>query len=108
MMNNLTTDKYHSIKLIGPKAELTENAARDRGIEFCIEVKCDYYLSLDGEAHLKNHAFVKLLISQNRNVIAPMLLRPFSAASNFWGAINSKGEFVLIIQSTQSSTTCLD
>jgi len=81
------------VKAIGPDAKLTEHAARNLGLEFCVEVKCDFYLSLDGEAHLDNPRTVKMLINQNRNVVAPMLVRPYKAWSNFWGALNSEGEF---------------
>ena len=80
------------MKSIGPEAKLTEHAARNLGLEFCVEVKCDFYLSLDGEAHLDNPRTVKMLINQNRNVVAPMLVRPFKAWSNFWGALNSEGD----------------
>lgn len=76
---------------MGPESKLKEHAARNLGIEFCVEMKCDYYLSLDGEAHLDNPETVKLLIGQNRNVIAPMLVRPMKAWSNFWGALNNEG-----------------
>ena len=85
--------KYHSVKTVGPNAKLSESAARSMGIDFCVETKCDFYLSLDGEAHLDNPKTVKLLIGQNRNVIAPMLVRPFKAWSNFWGALNNEGIF---------------
>jgi len=90
---NESSGKYHSIKSVGPEAQLTETEARSRGIELCLKIKCDIYLSLDGEARLRNGAFVKLLIGQNRNVVAPMLVRPYTAISNFWGALNSKGQF---------------
>ena len=90
-LNDQTTNKYHSIKYVGPEAKLKEHAARNLGIEFCVEMKCDFYLSLDGEAHLDYPETVKLLIGQNRNVIAPMLVRPHKAWSNFWGALNNEG-----------------
>jgi len=52
------------VKSVGPDDKLTEHAARNLGIEFCVQVKCDFYLSLDGEAHLDNSDTVKMLINQ--------------------------------------------
>jgi procollagen-lysine,2-oxoglutarate 5-dioxygenase len=99
--------KYHSVKTVGPDAKLSEFAARSMGIDFCLETKCDYYLSLDGEAHLDNPRTVKLLIGQNRNVIAPMLVRPFKAWSNFWGALNNEGYLLSYWYSSFQNKLCL-
>jgi procollagen-lysine,2-oxoglutarate 5-dioxygenase len=48
-------------------------------------------LSVDAEAHLDNPFTLKLLMEQNRGIIAPMLVRPYKAWSNFWGALSSEG-----------------
>ncbi|CAG9771227.1 unnamed protein product [Ceutorhynchus assimilis] len=42
-------------------------------------------------AHLDNPYTLKLLIEQNRTVVAPMLVRPGKAWSNFWGALTKDG-----------------
>ena len=40
---------------------------------------------VDSEVQLDNAHALKLFIEQNRPVLAPMLIRPYSAWSNFWG-----------------------
>ena len=59
--------KYHSVKMVGPDSKANEHVARNMAIDFCLETKCDFYLSLDGEAHLDNPRTLKLLIGQVRN-----------------------------------------
>ena len=47
--------------------------------------RCDYLFVVDSEVQLDNAHSLKLFIEQNRPVLAPMLIRPYSAWSNFWG-----------------------
>jgi len=69
---------YNRIKLI----DCSENTASKN---------CGYYFSVDSEAHLDNPLILKLLIEQNRAIVAPLLYRPYKAWSNFWGALSSEG-----------------
>lgn len=57
----------------------------------CMAKKCDYYFAVDSVAHLDNPQTLKLLIEQNRTVLAPMMTRPGKAWSNFWGALTKDG-----------------
>jgi len=84
-------DGYHSVVYEAAKEKTSETAARDAGLARCAQVRCDYYLSVDSDARLDNPHVLKLLIEQNRGVVAPMLIRPFKAWSNFWGALSSEG-----------------
>ncbi|XP_059089134.1 multifunctional procollagen lysine hydroxylase and glycosyltransferase LH3-like isoform X4 [Tigriopus californicus] len=84
-------DQYHSIEVWTPEQNKKEWHAREHGIQKCLDVKCDYFFSVDGDAHLDNVNVLKLLIEQNRKVIAPLLVRPFKAWSNFWGALTPEG-----------------
>ena len=59
--------------------------------DYALAKNTDYFLSVDSEAHLDNPFLLKLLIEQNRGIIAPMLVRPYKAWSNFWGALSSEG-----------------
>lgn len=77
--------------------DVKEWKARNGGLDKCVEVECDYYFSLDSEAHIDNPFTLKLLIEQNRNVVAPMLVRPYKAWSNFWGALTSEGKLIFKI-----------
>ena len=55
------------------------------------DLNCDYYFNVDSIAHLDNPGTLKALIEQNRAVLAPIIVRPFHAWSNFWGALNKDG-----------------
>lgn len=52
---------------------------------------CAYYFSVDSEAHLDNKHTLSLLVEQQRDIVAPLLVRPLKAWSNFWGAITDDG-----------------
>lgn len=53
--------------------------------------KCDLYFSVDAVAHLDNPHTLRLLAEQNRTVVAPLLVRPGKAWSNFWGSLTTDG-----------------
>ncbi|XP_068205814.1 procollagen-lysine,2-oxoglutarate 5-dioxygenase 2-like isoform X3 [Palaemon carinicauda] len=82
---------YASVKYVTRDENVKEWHARNSAIDYCIENDCQYYFSIDSEAHLDNPYSLKLLIEQNRDVIAPLLIRPYKAWSNFWGAITNDG-----------------
>ncbi|XP_069690681.1 procollagen-lysine,2-oxoglutarate 5-dioxygenase 1 isoform X2 [Periplaneta americana] len=84
-------EEYHSLKRINPDDDVKEWQARNLAIDHCLTVKCEYYLNLDSDAHLDNPHTLRLLIEQNRSVVAPLLLRPYKAWSNFWGALTADG-----------------
>ncbi|XP_065162876.1 procollagen-lysine,2-oxoglutarate 5-dioxygenase isoform X2 [Atheta coriaria] len=84
-------DEYLSFKQITPEDGTNEWTARDLSLDQCVARKCDYYFSVDSIAHLDNPFTLKLLIQQNRTVVAPMLSRPGKAWSNFWGALTTDG-----------------
>lgn len=100
-------DKYLSVKLVKPEDNVKEWHARNKGLDECRAIKCDYYFSVDGDAHIDNPHTLKLLIEQNRNVVAPFLIRPYKAWSNFWGALTSEGfyarsmDYMEIVQSNR-------
>lgn len=59
--------------------------------DLCVQKKCDFYFAVDAVAHLDNPNTLKHLIQQNRTVVAPLLVRPGKAWSNFWGALTLEG-----------------
>ena len=61
------------------------------GSKECVKRKCDYYFNLDAVAHIDNPHTLRLLIEQNRPVVAPIMIRPYKAWSNFWGSLTSDG-----------------
>ncbi|XP_019873641.2 procollagen-lysine,2-oxoglutarate 5-dioxygenase isoform X2 [Aethina tumida] len=85
--------EYSSVKQIKPEDGTTEHTARDLSLDHCSKKECDQYFSLDSVAHLDNPHTLKMLIDQNRTVVAPMLIRPGRAWSNFWGALTKDGYY---------------
>ena len=85
--------KYRAVEIVHPKDGVKEWHARNKAITRCRELKCDYYFSVDSDAFIDNKLTLKFLIEQNRDVIAPFLIRPYKAWSNFWGALTSDGKF---------------
>jgi len=85
--------KYRAVEIIHAKEGVKEWHARNKGITKCRQLKCDYYFSVDSDAFIDNTLTLKLLIEQNRDVIAPFLIRPYKAWSNFWGALTSEGYY---------------
>ncbi|GLH02834.1 Glycosyltransferase 25 family member [Gryllus bimaculatus] len=107
-------DSYKSVKRIEQKDEIKEKQARSLAIDYFQTKKCDYFLNIDSEAHLDNPNSLALLIVQNshinlyaledksdfkfyfmpaRSIVAPLLLRPYKAWSNFWGALTPDGYY---------------
>ena len=89
--------KYRAVEIIHAKEGVKEWHARNKGITKCRQLKCDYYFSVDSDAFIDNNLTLKLLIEQNRDVIAPFLIRPYKAWSNFWGALTSEGKILTFI-----------
>ncbi|XP_020286175.1 procollagen-lysine,2-oxoglutarate 5-dioxygenase 3 isoform X2 [Pseudomyrmex gracilis] len=83
--------EYQSTKQILPSDGITEVDARKLAMENCLLKKCSGYLSIDAVAHLDNEHTLKLLVEQQRGIVAPLLIRPYKAWSNFWGAITDDG-----------------
>ena len=82
-------DKFNSVQRIA--AGVSETDARNQALAACTTLKCDYLFVVDSVAHLDNPNTLALLIEQNRDVVAPLLIRPYSAWSNFWGSLSRDG-----------------
>nr|XP_018912305.1 PREDICTED: procollagen-lysine,2-oxoglutarate 5-dioxygenase 3 isoform X1 [Bemisia tabaci] len=82
---------YLHIKTINPEDDIPYEDALSAAVEYCLQKSCDYYFMIQSEAHLDNADTLKLLIEQNKTIIAPMLVRPFKMWSNFWGAVSPAG-----------------
>uniref|UniRef100_A0AAZ3SAT8 PLOD1-3-like GT domain-containing protein n=1 Tax=Oncorhynchus tshawytscha TaxID=74940 RepID=A0AAZ3SAT8_ONCTS len=53
--------------------------------------QCDYYFSIDADVVIVNPDVLRILIEENKSVIAPMLSRHGKLWSNFWGALSPEG-----------------
>ena len=60
------------------------------GRDECVEKKCDFYLNVDSSAHLDNPDTLRLLIEQNRSVVAPMLKQIDADKWNFRGSWSAR------------------
>ncbi|XP_054270597.1 procollagen-lysine,2-oxoglutarate 5-dioxygenase-like isoform X1 [Macrosteles quadrilineatus] len=85
-------EQYRGVKLLQqPKDGISEAVAKMFAREYCFAKDCDYLLVLDSIARLDNPNTLKGLISLNRTIVAPMLVRPGKAWSNFWGDLSVDG-----------------
>ncbi|XP_015269070.1 PREDICTED: procollagen-lysine,2-oxoglutarate 5-dioxygenase 2 isoform X2 [Gekko japonicus] len=83
-----------TIKIVGPEENLSQADARNMGMDICRQNKdCDYYFSIDADVVLTNPQTLKLLIEQNRKIIAPLVTRHGKLWSNFWGALSADGYY---------------
>ncbi|XP_061664656.1 multifunctional procollagen lysine hydroxylase and glycosyltransferase LH3 isoform X1 [Syngnathoides biaculeatus] len=80
--------------LIGPEENLQEDRARKMAVEACRkDSRCDYYFSIDSDVVLTNPDTLRILMEENKSVIAPMLSKPGKLWSNFWGALSAEGYY---------------
>uniref|UniRef100_A0A8C9RGF4 procollagen-lysine 5-dioxygenase n=1 Tax=Scleropages formosus TaxID=113540 RepID=A0A8C9RGF4_SCLFO len=85
---------FKNFKVVGPEEGLSEGEARNMGMDLCRrDVECDFYFSMDSDVTLTNGAALRLLIEQNRKIIAPLVSRRGKMSSNFWGALGPDGYF---------------
>lgn len=61
--------------------------------DYCLQNECSGYFSIDSVAHLENEYTLKLLVEQQRGIVAPLLKRPGNNWSNFWGTIANDGYY---------------
>ncbi|XP_017885394.2 procollagen-lysine,2-oxoglutarate 5-dioxygenase, partial [Ceratina calcarata] len=83
--------KYNSSKQISASDGISEVDARNLAMTYCLLKECSGYLSIDSISHLDNVHTLKLLVEQQRGIVAPLLVRPYRMWSNFWGAIMDDG-----------------
>ncbi|XP_025161345.1 procollagen-lysine,2-oxoglutarate 5-dioxygenase 3 isoform X1 [Harpegnathos saltator] len=83
--------EYVDVNYISVKQGVNEVHARKLAMKHCAFNKCSGYFSVDAVAHLDNEHTLKLLVEQQRRIVAPLLIRPYKAWSNFWGAITDDG-----------------
>ncbi|KAJ8016418.1 hypothetical protein DPEC_G00007010 [Dallia pectoralis] len=86
--------EYQDVKVIGPEDNIDRETSRDLGFEMCRQDgDCEYFFSLDVDVVLKNKDTLKILIEQNKPVIAPMITREGRLWTNFWGALSADGYY---------------
>lgn len=56
-----------------------------------MKIECKYLFIVDSTVHLDNSETLKLLVEQNRPVLAPIMKRLGTSWSNVWGAVNNEG-----------------
>ncbi|XP_034989005.2 procollagen-lysine,2-oxoglutarate 5-dioxygenase 2 isoform X2 [Zootoca vivipara] len=85
---------FKTIQIVGPEEYLSQADARNMGMDICRQnEECNYYFSIDADVVLTNPSTLKLLIEQNRKMIAPLVLRHGKLWSNFWGALSPDGYY---------------
>ncbi|XP_033839766.1 multifunctional procollagen lysine hydroxylase and glycosyltransferase LH3 isoform X1 [Periophthalmus magnuspinnatus] len=85
-------DLFPDAVLVGPEENLQEEDARTMAVGACQkDPGCDYFFSIDSDVALTNPDTLRLLIQENRPVIAPVLSKHGKLWSNFWGALSPEG-----------------
>ncbi|XP_053565984.1 procollagen-lysine,2-oxoglutarate 5-dioxygenase 2 isoform X2 [Bombina bombina] len=99
---------YRKLKVVGPEEMLSQAEARNMGMDICRQDKdCSYYFNLDADVALTNPKTLKILIEQNRKIIAPLVTRHGKLWSNFWGSLSADGyyarseDYIDIVQSNK-------
>uniref|UniRef100_A0A8C5FU23 procollagen-lysine 5-dioxygenase n=1 Tax=Gadus morhua TaxID=8049 RepID=A0A8C5FU23_GADMO len=83
---------FPEARLVGPEENLQQDQARTMAVEACKKnPDCDYYFSIDSDVAVVNNDILRLLIEENKPVIAPMLSRHGKLWSNFWGSLSPEG-----------------
>ncbi|XP_028298229.1 multifunctional procollagen lysine hydroxylase and glycosyltransferase LH3 isoform X4 [Gouania willdenowi] len=100
---------FAEARLVGPEENLQEGGARTMAVEVCVkDPSCDYYFSMDSDVALTNPDTLRILIEENKPVIAPMLSKHGKLWSNFWGALSPEGfysrseDYIEIVQSKRT------
>ncbi|KAM7427333.1 Procollagen-lysine [Porites harrisoni] len=97
-------NQFNSVTVLQPEDNVKEDEARNLAVEMCQTKKCDYLFSVDGSVVLTNKDTLKILIEQNRPILAPIMTKDGKMWSNFWGAIGSDGyyarsrDYIAIVQ----------
>ncbi|XP_071507295.1 procollagen-lysine,2-oxoglutarate 5-dioxygenase 1-like [Diadema antillarum] len=84
---------FNSVKIIRPAEQLSDAEGRNRGLDHCIALECQYYFSVDADVQLTNPQVLMILMEMNRPVVAPLVSKPGKLWSNFWGDLNSNGYY---------------
>uniref|UniRef100_A0A8C2E9H7 procollagen-lysine 5-dioxygenase n=1 Tax=Cyprinus carpio TaxID=7962 RepID=A0A8C2E9H7_CYPCA len=97
---------FPGARIVGPEENLKQDQARNMAVEACKkDDSCDYFFSIDSDVALINPDILRILIEENKSVIAPMLSRHGKLWSNFWGALSPEGfysraeDYIDIVQS---------
>ncbi|CAB3978182.1 procollagen-lysine,2-oxoglutarate 5-dioxygenase 3-like [Paramuricea clavata] len=84
-------DSYNSVKYVAPADYFSETKARNYAVEYCLSKHCQYLFVIDSPAVFTEPKTLKILMEQNRSIIAPKLTKYGKLWSNFWGDIGSDG-----------------
>ncbi|UJR36254.1 hypothetical protein I4U23_028985 [Adineta vaga] len=90
-MTQFKENGYKFVKYFNYDDDITEGEARQQAITECQEDQCDYLFVIDSIAHLDNPETLVKLISLNRTIVSPMLIRTGKTWSNFWGDYTDEG-----------------
>lgn len=82
---------FKKVKYIAHNSTIGSQEARNLAVELGLNRGADFYFYVDSDAQLDNPNVLKYLVNRNESVVAPLLVRPFKAWSNFWGALTEDG-----------------
>lgn len=82
---------YNTVNYIAPRDYYSETKARNYATEYCMSKQCKYMFVLDADVVIDNPQTLRILIEQNRSIIAPKISKHEKLWSNFWGDIGNEG-----------------
>uniref|UniRef100_A0A665U1N0 procollagen-lysine 5-dioxygenase n=1 Tax=Echeneis naucrates TaxID=173247 RepID=A0A665U1N0_ECHNA len=86
--NNVVYHEHHIHRFWQRHKSLYPDANQEH-----LDPECDYYFSIDSDVALTNADALRILIEENKSVIAPMLSKHGKLWSNFWGALSPEGYY---------------
>ncbi|XP_062512478.1 multifunctional procollagen lysine hydroxylase and glycosyltransferase LH3-like [Corticium candelabrum] len=82
---------YHNVTLISSNSNWTERECRNDALQSCVTTNCSYYFVIGSSVMLLNRDTLRLLIEQNRTILAPVISQHNKYFSNFWGDVSNYG-----------------
>ncbi|XP_072047684.1 procollagen-lysine,2-oxoglutarate 5-dioxygenase 1-like [Amphiura filiformis] len=83
--------EYRSVQSYIPADGFSEGEARMKAVEHFLELDCQYYFNVDADVQIVQPYTLKLLIEQNRPILAPLVSRHGKLWTNFWGDLTPDG-----------------
>ncbi|KAL3124044.1 hypothetical protein niasHT_005636 [Heterodera trifolii] len=91
-------DDFGIVQILNGTA-MGEHKIRAEAVQWAIEINADFLFLIDAEAHITAPDTLNILVQKAREdnnyraILAPLLLRPDTVYSNFWGAVSESGYY---------------
>lgn len=83
--------EYAKFKYMGHEYNYSQLKLLQIGMKFAVQRKTEYYFVTDSAVHLDYNNTLLELVELNKDFVAPILKRPTTIWSNFWGELDPRG-----------------